>query len=93
MSTSSVSAFVDVDFVNYFAVPTSCMWFCICVCVCVCLYLCVYVCVCGSIPTCTENGMTIVIWVGSRAPNEFISKVFGVGSQAQVDPDMVRMCR
>lgn len=37
----------------------------------------------------TENGMNIVIWVGSRAPNEFVSKVFGVGSQAQVDPDMV----
>ena len=38
----------------------------------------------------TENGITIVIWVGSHAPNEFVSKVFGVGSQAQVDPDMVR---
>ena len=31
-----------------------------------------------------------MIWVGSHAPNEFVSKVFGVGSQAQVDPDMVR---
>ena len=36
-----------------------------------------------------ENGVSMVIWVGSRVSNEFVSRVFGVGSQAQIDPEGV----
>jgi protein transport protein SEC24 len=36
-----------------------------------------------------ENGVSMVIWVGSRVSNEFVSQVFGVGSQAQIDPESV----
>ena len=36
-----------------------------------------------------ENGLVIVVWLGQHLSNEFISKVFGVGSLAQVNPDLV----
>ena len=37
----------------------------------------------------TENGFVMVIWVGQQVASDFISKVFGAPSHAQINTDMV----
>ena len=37
----------------------------------------------------SENGFVVVIWIGQHVPGEFISKVFGAASHAQINTDMV----
>ena len=40
-------------------------------------------------PLPTENGFVMVIWVGQQVTSDFISKVFGAPSHAQINTDMV----
>ena len=36
-----------------------------------------------------ENGLVTVLWLGQAVPNDIISQLFGVGSLAQVNTDLV----